>query len=211
MSLTVQELSEVYIQTIQPRELGFHIFDEPKRDIDVPNYFNGGFFAEVGEGKTIPVGNLADSGWIFSQSIDNPDWINVSKKQLTTLYVKKDGSFGILKSDNLETIPNLKTAISGIPIASDGKQVTMEEIQIQGYFGSELYDTWHGFLGLRGDEIVYVAAKCAYEQMFWILRALGIRDALKLDGGGSFILHNDTLTVSTEGNRCINNAGMWEG
>ena len=208
MPRTVQTLKEVYVQTIEPLSLGFHDFDKPKRDIGVPNYFNGGFFAQTNDG-TIPVGNLADSGWIFSQSKDNASWINVAGKQLTTLCVKTDGSCGMVKTDDLSAIDGLKTAISGIPIARDGHQVTMEEIKQEGYFGSECYDTWHGFLGLRDGGVVYVAAKCDYSQMFWILRALGIRDAIKLDGGGSFILHNGTEIVSTSENRRINNAGMW--
>lgn len=206
--LTVQTLNQVYVQTIPPLSLGFHIFDLPKRDIGVPNYFNGGFFAQGSDGP-IPVGNLADSGWVFAQSKDNPDWINVAGKQLTTLWVKEDGSCGIEKTDDLSAIEGLKTAISGIPIARGGEQVTMEQIKEEGYDGSELYYTWHGFLGLRDGGVVYVAAECDYGQMFWILRALGLRDAIKLDGGGSFILHNGVIIQATEGNRVINNCGMW--
>ena len=44
--------------------------------------------------------------------------------------------------------------------------------------------------------------------MFWILRALGITDAIKLDGGGSFILHNGWEIVGTNENRELIIAGM---
>lgn len=208
--LTVQTLEQVYVQTIPPLSLGFHIFDAPKRDIGVPNYFNGGFFAQDTDG-TIPVGNLADSSWVFAQSKDNPSWINVAGKKLSTLWVKEDGSCGIERTDDLSAIAGLRAAISGIPIARGGQQVTLEEIKAEGYDGSELYYTWHGFLGLRDNGVVYVAAQCDFGQMFWILRALGIKDAIKLDGGGSFILHNGTEIAGTGENRRINNVGMWEG
>lgn len=207
--LTVQEIKEAYIQEIYPPNLGFLRCDCPKNDVGINNYFNAGFFAQTGEG-TIPVGNLADCGVVFSQARDNPGWINVAGKELTTLYVKNDGSFGIEKMDSLEG-KDIKTAISGIPIVINGRQVTMEEIKAEGYDGSELYDTWHGFLGYRGNDLVYVGAQCDYGQMAWILIALGIRNAVKLDGGGSFILHNGRTIKATGENRRINNVGMWHG
>lgn len=211
VALTVQKLDQVYVQTIDnPLSLGFHIFDCPKRSVGVPNYFNAGFFAQ-GENGTVPIGNLADCGWVFSQSKDNAEWINVAKKKLTTIYTTNAGGCGIVQTDDLSTIKDLRAAISGIPITRDGRQVSMEEIKAEGYDGSELYDTWHGFLGLRDGIPVYVAAKCGYDSMFWILRALGIQDAIKLDGGGSFILHNGKEITGTGENRRINNCGMWEG
>ena len=210
--LTVQTLSEVYVQTIDnPLSLGFYVFDCPKRSVWVGNYFNAGFFAQNADGSTIPVGNLADCGNIISQSKDNADWINVAKKKLTTIYTTNAGGCGMVQTDDLATIPDLRAAISGIPIARGGQQVSMDEIKAEGYDGSELYDTWHGFLGLRENYLVYAAAKCDYWQMFWILRALGVKDAVKLDGGGSFILHNGYEIAGTSEECRINNCGMWEG
>ena len=211
MPLTVQTLSEVYVQTIEPLDLGFCVFDCPKRSVWVGNYFNAGFFAQNADGSTIPVGNLADCGNIISQSKDNADWINVAKKKLTTIYTTNAGGCGMVQTDDLSAIPDLRAAVSGIPIARGGQQVSMDEIKAEGYDGSELYDTWHGFLGLRENYLVYAAAKCDYWQMFWILRALGVKDAVKLDGGGSFILHNGYEIAGTSENRRINNCGMWEG
>ena len=211
MPLTVQKLQEVYIQSIYPPVFGIYVCDCPKRNVGVDNYFNLGFFANEDSGKTIPIGNLADWGNILAQSADNPSWVNLYNKQLTTLYVKMDGQFGITKTNRLTTIDNLQTAVSGIPILQSGIPVNMETIKSEGYFGNELYDTWHGFLGLRGDSIVYVGAKCDFGQMPWILLSLGIMDAIKVDGGGSYILHNDTIQKATSGNRRINNVGMWEG
>ena len=207
--LTVQELKDIFIQEIYPPNLGFYRCDCPKNSVGVDNYFNAGFFAQTDKG-TIPVGNLADSGIIYAQSKDNPNWINVAGKPLTTLYVKNDGSFGISKMDSLEN-KDIKTAISGIPIVINGRQIPIEEIKAEGYDGSELYSTWHGFLGYRGNDLVYVGAQCDYGQMAWILIALGIRNAIKLDGGGSYILHNGKTIKATTENRRINNVGMWHG
>ena len=207
---TVMELEHVFVQEIFPTSFGIHKCDRRKRGIPVSNYFNLGFFAQDKNG-TVPVGNLADWGNILAQSADNPSWVNLYNKQLTTLYVKMDGQFGITKTNRLTTIDNLKTAVSGIPILQSGTPVNMETIKSEGYFGNELYDTWHGFLGLRGDSIVYVAAQCDFGQMPWILLSLGIRDAIKVDGGGSFVLVNNGVElVGTEENRRINNIGMWE-
>lgn len=208
--LTVQKLDNIYIQEIYPPDFGIFVCDCKKREIAVDNYFNLGFFAVGADGATVPIGNLADCGDIICQAKDNADWINVAGKQLTTLYVKNDGTFGITKTDTLEG-KDIKTAVSGIPIVLGGKPSTMEEVKAEGYFGNECYDTWHGFLGLRGSDIVYVAAKCDFGQMPWILIALGIRDAIKVDGGGSFILHNGRELVGTGENRRISNVGMWRG
>lgn len=208
--LTVQKLDNIYIQEIYPPDFGIFVCDCSKRDVAVDNYFNLGFFAVGADGETIPIGNLADSGQIICQAKDNADWINVAHKQLTTLYVKNDGSFGVTKTDTLEG-KNIKTAVSGIPIVLGGKPSTMEDIKAEGYFGNECYDTWHGFLGLRGSDIVYAAARCDFGQMPWILIALGVRDAIKVDGGGSFILHNGKELIGTGENRRINNVGMWRG
>lgn len=206
--LTIQKLDNIYIQEIYPPDFGVHICDCKKRDVRVDNYFNLGFFAVGSDGKTIPIGNLADSGQIICQARDNADWINLAGKQLTTLYVKQNGSFGITKTDVLDG-KNIKTAVSGIPVVLGGKPATMEEVKAEGYYGDECYNTWHGFLGLRGKDIVYVAAKCDFGQMPWILIALGIRDAIKVDGGGSFILHNGREIVGTSENRRISNVGIW--
>ena len=207
---TVMQLKNIWVQEIFPPSFGIHKCDQRKRNIPVKNYFNLGFFAQETNG-TIPIGNLADCGIILSQSKNNADWINVAKKQLSTLIVTTLGEAYITKTDTLTTVKDLKTAISGIPILKSGKIVSMDDIKAEGYFGNECYYTWHGFLGIRGNSIVYVAAQCDFGQMPWILLSLGIKDAIKVDGGGSFILVNNGVElVGTTENRRINNIGMWE-
>ena len=209
--LTVMKLpGEVYIQEISPIDFEIMPCDCSKRDISLPNYFNCGYFAGEKGGKTIPVGNLANNGEILAQAKDNPDWINVAGHKLTTIYTTHDGTCGLAKTDDLTTVSGLKTAVSGIPIIVGGKYVPPEDIKAEGYFGDELYNTWHGFLGLRAGKLVYVAMKCGFDEMCWALVALGIYDAVKLDGGGSFILKNGKELEGTTENRRINNVGVWK-
>lgn len=210
--LTVMKLpSEVYIQEIPPIDFEIMPCDCAKRDITIPNYFNCGYFAVEKGGKTIPVGNLANNGEILAQARDNPDWINVAGHKLTTIYTTIDGTCGLAKTDDLSAVSGLKTAVSGIPIIVGGKYVPLEDIKAEGYFGDELYDTWHGFLGIRHGKLVYAAMKCGFSEMCWALVALGIYDAVKLDGGGSFILKNGKELAGTSENRRIHNVGVWKG
>ena len=212
MAQTVMKLPEaVYIQEIAPADFDILVCDTNKRGVEAMRYFNAGFFTVLADGSTIPVGNLAGGGGIISQAKDNPDWINVAGKALTTIYSTKDGACGMVKADNLEGIAKLKAAVSGIPIIRSGKYVSMEELQAEGYFGNELYDTWHGFLGIRSGKLCYVAMRCGFSEMCWAMAALGIYDAIKLDGGGSFILHDGKELIGTGENRRIHNTGVWNG
>lgn len=212
---TVMELKgSIFVQEIFPKDFKIEVVDEKKKNIAKENYFNCGFFTSEESGKTIPVGNLASGGVILSNAKDNPSWVNLAGHKLTTIYtaergVSKHTSCFVTQTDDISQISGIKTAISGIPIISGGKQVSMEEIKAEGYFGSELYDAWHGFLGIRQDKLCYVAAKCAYSQMCWIMVALGIYDAIKLDGGGSFILKNGEVLKETDENRRIHNIGIF--
>lgn len=210
MAKTVMTLSgEIYVQEIEPKAFEIMPCDCSKTEISLENYFNCGYFAVESGGKTIPVGNLANNGEIYAQAKDNADWLNLAGHKLTTVYTLTDGTCGITKTDDLGAIRGLKTAVSGIPIIVGGKYVGMEEIKSEGYFGNELYDTWNGFLGIRHGKLVYVGMKCGFEEMCWALVALGIYDAVKLDGGGSYILKNGEIIRKTSENRRINNVGVW--
>lgn len=224
MAQTVMKLpSEVFVQELNPYTFDFQVCDCNKRNVKAKRFFNAGYFAVLAGGKTIPVGNLAIGGKIITQAKDNPDWINVAKKKLTTIYTTKDGKCGITKTDALDDdimlYRNIKTAMSGIPIIIGGKYVPLEAIKAEGYFGGtpeeeykdgELYDTWHGFLGIRHNKPVYIGMKCGFDSMCWALVALGVYDAVKIDGGGSFILYDEKLLKATGGNRRINTAGIFD-
>lgn len=210
MARTVMKLpTEVFVQEIEPSSFNIEVCDKRKKNINRNNYFNLGYFTYEKAGNTIPVGNLATGGKIISQAKDNASWINLSRKKLTTIYTTKTSSCGIVKTNDLSTIRDLKTAVSGIPIIVDGRYVSLDSIKAEGYFGSELYNSWHGFLGIRHDKLVYVAMKCDFDEMCWALVALGIYNAVKLDGGGSFVLKNDEIIQATSENRRIHNIGVW--
>ena len=208
---TVMQLPEqVFVQELTPAQFSIRVCDCHKRSVQAVNYFNAGFFTTEASGNTIPVGNLASGGKILSQAKDNPGWINVAGQKLTTVYTTTDGRCGLVQTDDLRRIPNLKEAVSGIPVIVGGAWVSPEQIRAEGYFGNETYDTWHGFLGIRGGNLVYVAMKCGFSAMCWSLAALGIHDAIKLDGGGSFILRNGRELAGTGENRRIHNVGVWQ-
>lgn len=212
---TVMELKgNIYVQEIEPKDFEIKVVDCKKKDISSDSYFNCGFFTAEKSGKTIPVGNLANNGVVYSTARENASWINLSGHKLTTIYTAERGISGniiclIEQTDDIKRIPNLKTAISGIPVIVGGKRVSLDEIKAEGYFGDEVYDTWHGFLGIRHNKLVYIAMKCGFDEMCWALVALGIYDAIKLDGGGSFVLKDNKILEATSENRRIHNIGVW--
>ena len=208
---TAMRLDGVWVQQMEPAGFDLRVCDVKKREVGEVNYFNAGFFTDDGAGHTIPVGNLACGGEVVAQAKDNPGWINVANHDLSTIVVRYDGSVALVKTRELGQIAGLKCAVSGIPIIANGKYVPREAICAEGYFGNELYDTWHGFLGIRDGKLVYAAAKCAFADMCWILVALGVYNAIKLDGGGSFILRNGKELAGTSENRQIHNVGIWKG
>ena len=211
MGQTVMELKgNIYVQEIEPKNFDIVVCKEEKKQIPLNSYFNCGYFTEERGIGVIPVGNLASGGKIIEQAKDNAYWINLTQKALTTIYTTNDGECGILKTDNLSVIKDLKAAVSGIPIIVGGKYVPYDKITAEGYFGNELYDTWHGFLGIRNGKLVYVAMKCDFNDMCWALVALGIYDAIKLDGGGSFVLKDGRFLECTNDVRKIHNVGVWK-
>jgi hypothetical protein len=208
---TVYSLTDVHVQVIDPWNFSIKRANKNKKDINEQNYANAGFFAKSSDGSTIPVGNLVIDGKVITEAGNQPDWLNTFGKRQTTLIVYNNNDIEFVEKDNVSSVPDVKYAISGIPIIRNGYKVSMEDIKAEGYFGNELYDTWHGFLGIRDNRIVYVAAKLDFELMVYLLEVLGIEDAIKLDGGGSFILHNGAFEIATAENRRIDNIIVWEG
>ena len=208
---TVYSLDNVHVQVIDPWAFRIRAIDAKKKAAGAENYFNLGYFAQGADGATVPVGNLVIDGAIVTDAKNQAEWLNTARRKLTTLVVHSDNSAEFVQADDMMTIPAVKYAVSGIPIIRNGRKVSMEEIKAEGYFGSECYWTWHGFLGVRDGRLVYVAAETDFAMMVYLLEVLGIKDAIKVDGGGSFILHNGDFVVSTPENRRIHNVGIWEG
>ncbi len=211
MPKTVYSLNDVHVQVIDPWNFRLCACDTRKKAVGTGNYFNAGFFAQNADGSTVPVGNLVVDGNIITDAKNQADWLNTARHKLTTIIIHNDNSAEMAQVDDMMTVPGVKHAISGIPMIRGGRAVSMDEIKAEGYFGNECYWTWHGFLGLRAGRLVYVAAETDFGMMVYLLEVLGITDAIKLDGGGSFILHNGDFAVSTPENRRIHNVGIWEG
>jgi exopolysaccharide biosynthesis protein len=139
---------------------------------------------------------------------------------LSTLVVI-DGKASVIKTENLRSILGLTYAISGVPVIIAGKDVSFSKdrnnVISEGYDGSELYATWHGFLGVKDStEIVFMAFKTTTgnfiqtSEVYEKLKGYGFTDVIKLDGGGSFILVVDgKIVASTEENRRVNTIGVF--
>lgn len=204
---TVYSINDVHVQVIDTWNFKIKEVKQSKKNIKEANYANGGFQCDANS----PVGNLVIDGNIIMDAIHHDPKLNLANHELTTLVIHNDNSAEFVKTNDMMKIPNVKYAISGIPIIRNGYKVRLDEIKAEGYYGNELYNTWHGFLGIRHGRLVYVASKLDFELMVYLLEVLGIKDAIKLDGGGSFILHNGKFEVATTENRKINNIITWEG
>lgn len=209
MITTIYSLKDIHTQVILPSAFKIKVVDVKKKSIQETNFATGGFWAGLGDGSTFPVGHLVVNGEIISNASTNPTWINVSKKNLTTLIVYNDYRVEMKRVSDISQEADVKYAISGIPILKDGYSVSKDKVTTEGYLGSELYDTWHSFLGIRDGKIVLVGAKCTYAQMPYLMEVLGLNDSIKLDGGGSFIMHSMDFTTNTSENRRIHNVITW--
>ena len=194
---------------------------------------NAGFFAVYNEGSagfTLPVGHLVcdfetTDRWTRHYceergkfngdkfTFDSSKWSFDNKfhgKKLSTLIVAT-GSATILDT---ATLPGgLQYAISGVPIMRDGDDVKFATyVKGQGWDASPLYGTWHTFVGLKKDgKVIYlmgmkttsgnmILTAEAYKKM----KALGMHDVIKLDGGGSFYINAGGTITQTAENRVIN-------
>lgn len=208
MATTIYSLNNIKVQVIWPGSFKIKVVDEKKKNIKEPNYANAGFCTWLSSGASYPVGHLVVDGQVVSNAATNPNWINLAGKNLTTIIVHNNNSIEMKQVKDISKEPNVKYAISGIPILSKGRTV-MSRIEDEGYFGNEMYDTWHNFLGIREGNLVLVAAKCGRGLMPYLMEVMGMSNCIKLDGGGSFILHSGDLTVKTSENRRIHNIITW--
>lgn len=208
MWTTIYSLDNVKAQVILPSEFKIKIVDAKKKLINTNNFANAGFFTTLANGETYPVGHLVVNGCVISNAKTSPNWINLSKRTLSTLIVYKDNKLEMKCIADISKENNVKYAISGIPILKGGYSA-IQYAESEGYFGSEMYDAWHTFLGIRNDKLVLIGAKCGRTQMPYLMEILGMNDSIKLDGGGSFIMHSGDLAKSTFENRRIHNIITW--
>lgn len=205
---TVYSLNDIHAQVILPKDFKILQTDRRKSDIAEKNFANAGYFALLGGGGTVPIGNLVIDGCVITSAATQAAWLNTHGHTLSTITVDwKNKPHFVRKGDFKEG--EVKYAVSGIPIIKNGYKVSLADIKKEGYFGNELYNTWHGFLGVRGEKLIYIAAKVNFNLMPYLLEVFGISDGIKLDGGGSFILKSGDFVKQTAENRRINNIITW--
>ena len=206
--------------------------DKRKKDCGVDTA-NAGFFAPYPD-CTLPVGHLicdyaADdpdtrryceergsfTGVKFSfdnskWSFDNP----LYGTKISTLLIRA----GVASIIDTVELPDVEYAVSGVPVLRNGQDCKWGAyVSKQGWVESNVRPTWHTFVGLKDDpsEVWVIAMETTTENMvksseaFNLFRALGYRDVIKLDGGGSFYFNADGEVLATTENRRINTVLTW--
>ncbi len=224
----------IYIAEVPVRDFKVVMVDQRKKNTGKTNVCNAGFFQNFDEGKTsftLPVGHVvadfaAACSWVEHYckvrgsvangkvSFDSGSWDYMNQfkdKKVSTLSVIN----GKARIDELlHLLPNTDYAIAGVPIMRDGNDVKYATfVRGQGWFGSELYGTWHNFLGLKAEsaDTIYVMAMktttgnmVSSAEAYKKFKPLGFRDVIKLDGGGSFYFNAAGKTLQTSENRRVN-------
>lgn len=193
------------------------------------NRCNAGFFAPYDEGSddfTLPAAHLvcdyaASSEWTKKYctergkfkgdkfTFDASKWSYANEfygKCVTTLIVA-DGKASV---KSVKALPTCDYAVSGVPVLINGSQVGANTAYAQGWTASSLYATWHVFAGLKDADTIYVMAARTYTgnmltsgEMAKKFKAMGFRDIIKLDGGGSFYLNVGGSAAYTAENRRV--------
>lgn len=212
-----------HVVEVPVRDFAVRLVDKAKKTAYSGNYCNAGFFGNYNEGRdkfTLPVGHT-----VAAMETDNK-WVNhycgqrgkVTGGKLvyaepgrteTTLFVRG----GLADMGELIAPPEgCAYAIAGVPVLRQGKAVSWATAKAQGWEASSLYATWHIFAGYGQDrsKITVAALRTTTGNLISSgegakkLAALGLREAIKLDGGGSTILRAGGKTpVCTAGNRRI--------
>lgn len=223
--------NDIYIAEVSAKDFKILLYDGRKKAMGA-NRCTGGFFgnySEKGERFTLPVGHLVcdyaatseltehycrqrgsllngrfwfDSGaWSFMNELHG--------KKLATLIVTEDGA----SVQDQERVPKLcNYAISGVPVLRNGTQVPYLVVKQQGWSDSSLYATHHTFVGVkeRNASTIYVMGMrttsgnlVSTGEAARKFRALGLRDVIKLDGGGSFYFNAAGHALATGENRRI--------
>lgn len=224
-------VNDIRVVEVPTRDFRVVLYDGKKKAMG-PNRCNAGFFSthsEQGVKFTLPVGHLvcdyeATEKWTqhycnergkFAGGkfwFDSGSWSYMNplhRKRVSTLVVSK-GQANIV---DLTTCPTLcEYAIAGIPVIRGGKAVEYVAAWGQGWDASSLYGTCHIFAGLKSQDAntVYVLAMkttsgnmLSSKEVYHKLKALGLCDVIKLDGGGSFYFNAAGNTWSTLENRRV--------
>ena len=212
-----------HVVEVPVKDFAVRLVDRAKKTAYSGNYCNAGFFGNYNEGRdkfTLPVGHTvstfeAASKWAKhyceerGKLTDGKLIYAEPGRTETTLFIRG----GKADMGEVSAPPEgCACAIAGVPVLRQGKAVSWSDARAQGWEASSLYATWHIFAGYGKDKsrVTVVALKTATGNLISSgegarkLAALGLTDAIKLDGGGSTILKVGGKTpVSTAGNRRI--------
>ena len=138
-------------------------------------------------------------------------------KSLTTFFIKN----GVANIADLKSMDLSYTyAFSGVPLMLNGNDVSWASyVKKQGWYGSELYATYHVILAIKkpNDTNVYVIGwkstsgnMVSSGEAYRMLKGQGFYSAVKADGGGSMILDANGSRMQTSENRQINTIVCWD-
>ena len=221
--------NSIRIVEVPAKDFRVILYDGKKKSMG-KNRCNAGFFGnftEQGETFTLPVGHLVADYAAASKRVefycqqrgtiqngrvrhDAGGFPNDLKgKDLTTLVVS-GGQANMMELANVPVLCDY--AISGVPVMRDGQAASYREARAQGWDGSPLYATQHIFVGLKGRDAssIYVMAMktssinlLSSKEAYRKFAALGMRDVIKLDGGGSFYFNAAGNELATSENRRV--------
>jgi len=138
-------------------------------------------------------------------------------KAISTLLLQN----GMAEISEVTTLPDkIQYAVSGVPVMRSGEDVIFNTfVKRQGWEAGNVRATWHVFIGLKENpaRTVYIMGwKTTKSNMiksaeaYKRFRAMGFRDVIKLDGGGSYVFSvNGRPVSSTSENRRINSILCW--
>lgn len=224
----------LHIIECEIEEFSIILENKKKKDIEHETFVNGNYFGSYDEGSenfTLPAGHLiADDNLSGSWSrfyckergefknnkfyFDSGKWEYMNplfNKSISTFIIENNNCF-IKEVQFIED--SYKYAVSGIPVIRDGKDVSFSrDVLIQGWNGSELYNTKHIFIGLKeNSKTIYIIGYKSNSsnlilssEVYNILKKKNFYDVIKLDGGGSYYFkYNGNVIDSTLENRRIN-------
>ena len=225
------QTNSIYFLECDPSEFSIVMCDRKKKDVGKHTYVNAGFFGNFREGSeffTLPAGHVVCdyeatgsavksycqsrgkfAGRKYSYNGAALPGTQFTGKKISTLIVNGKS----VSIQDVNTIPSCDYAIAGVPIMRNGADVTFATyVRGQGWDASTLYGTWHVFVGLKGDGKIYVMGMqtktsnmITSAEAYKKFKALGFKDVIKLDGGGSFYMKADGKVLkSTTENRQIN-------
>lgn len=224
----------LHIIECEIEEFSIILENKKKKDIEHETFVNGNFLGSYDEGDenfTLPAGHLiADdnlSGYwskVYCEERgkfrDNKFYFDSGKWEYMNPLFKKFISTFIIENNNcfikeVQFIEDsYKYAVSGIPVIRDGKDVSFSrDVLIQGWNGSELYNTKHIFIGLKeNSKTIYIIGYKSNSsnlilssEVYNILKKKNFYNVIKLDGGGSYYFkYNGNVIDSTLENRRIN-------